>query len=85
MLATGKAMHMWRETIHEKSLTSSQLGASLAAQLVKTLPAVQETQARFLGRDGPLEQGRATHSSIRASQFCCIPKIVVIIKSIKKK
>jgi len=32
------------------------------AQLVKNLPAVQETWVRFLGREDPLEEGMATHS-----------------------
>ena len=41
-------------------------GASLVAQLVKNLPAMQETQVRFLGWEDPLEEGMATHSSIRA-------------------
>ena len=40
--------------------------ASLAAQLVKNLPAVQETQVRSLGWDDPLEKEMATHSSILA-------------------
>ena len=35
----------------------------LVAQLVKNLPAMQETLVRFLGREDPLEKGRATHSS----------------------
>ena len=38
--------------------------ASLIAQLVKNLPAVQETQVPFLGREDPLEKEMATHSSI---------------------
>ena len=38
--------------------------ASLIAQLVKNLPAVQETLARFLGQEDPLEKGSATHFSI---------------------
>ena len=37
---------------------------SLIAQLVKNLPAMQETLVRFLGRKDPLEKGQATHSSI---------------------
>ena len=36
------------------------------AQKVKRLPAMQETQVRFLGREDPLEQEMATHSSILA-------------------
>ena len=31
--------------------------ASLVAQLVKYLPAMQETPVRFLGREDPLENG----------------------------
>ena len=42
------------------------LKPSLIAQLVKNLPATQETQVRFLGRQDPLEKGMATHSSILA-------------------
>ena len=31
--------------------------ASLVTQLVKNLPAMQETSVRFLGREDPLEKG----------------------------
>ena len=34
--------------------------------MVKNLPAVQETQVRSLGREDPLEDEMATHSSILA-------------------
>ena len=40
--------------------------ASLVAQLVKNLPAIQETWARSLGWEDPLEKGKATRSSILA-------------------
>ena len=40
--------------------------ASLVAQLVKNLPAVQGTRVRFLGWEDPLEKEMATHSSILA-------------------
>ena len=40
--------------------------ASLAAQLVKNPPAMQETWVRSLGWEDPLEKGKATHSSILA-------------------
>ena len=40
--------------------------ASLVAQLVKNLPAVQKTQVHFLGWEGPLEKEMATHSRIVA-------------------
>ena len=42
------------------------LGASLVAQMVKNLPAMQETQVGYLGGEDPLEKGMATHSSILA-------------------
>ena len=41
--------------------------ASLRTQLVKNLPAMQETQETwvwFLGQEDPLKEGMATHSSI---------------------
>ena len=46
--------------------TDSQKWASLVAQLVKNLPAMQETLVQFLGSEGPLEKGKATHSGILA-------------------
>ena len=39
---------------------------SLGSQMVKNLPAMQETQVQSLGQEDPLEKGMATHSSIRA-------------------
>ena len=36
------------------------------AQMVKGLPAVQETQVQSLGREDPLEKEMATHCSILA-------------------
>ena len=36
------------------------------AQMVKNLPAMQETWVPSLGQDDPLEKGMATHSSILA-------------------
>ena len=38
--------------------------ASLVAQLVRNLPAIQETWVQSLGWLDPLEKGKATHSSI---------------------
>ena len=40
--------------------------ASLVAQLVKNPPTVQETWVQSLGWEDPLEEGKATHSSILA-------------------
>ena len=36
------------------------------AQMVKNLPAMQETRVQSLGWEDPLEKGMATHSSILA-------------------
>ena len=52
-----------------KSEAQSSISASLVAQLVKNLPAVQETiepRVRSLGQEDPLEKEMATHSSILA-------------------
>ena len=40
--------------------------ASLVAQTVKNLPAMQKTWVQSLGGEDPLEKGMATHSSILA-------------------
>ena len=39
---------------------------SLVAQMVKCLSTMRETWVRSLGREDPLEKGKATHSSILA-------------------
>ena len=39
---------------------------TLTYELVKNLPAMQETPVQFLGWEDPLEKGTATHSSILA-------------------
>ena len=41
-------------------------GASLVAQSVESLSAMQETRVQFLGREDPLEKEMATHSGILA-------------------
>ena len=40
--------------------------ASLVAQMVKCLPAMRETRVPSLGREDPLEEEMATHSSTLA-------------------
>ena len=47
------------------SASSSFMGP-LVAQVVKNLPAMQETQVRSRGQEVPLKKGIATHSSIFA-------------------
>ena len=41
-------------------------GASLVAQMVKNLPAMQKTWIQSIGQEDTLEKGMATHSSILA-------------------
>ena len=38
----------------------------MVGQVVKNLPAMQETQVQSLGQEDPLEKGMATYSSILA-------------------
>ena len=45
---------------------ASSVGASLVAQMIKHLPAVQETWVQSLGWEDPLEKEMATHSSTLA-------------------
>ena len=40
--------------------------ASLVAQMIKNLPAMQDTRVQFLGWEDPPEKGMALHSSILA-------------------
>ena len=47
-----------------QTLLTSNHWASLVAQVVKNLLAVQETWVRSLGREDSLEKGLATHSNI---------------------
>ena len=49
-----------------QSLLAWKLRAFLVAQMVKNLPAMQETQVWSLGGEDPLEKGMATYSSILA-------------------
>ena len=44
---------------------------SIVAQMVKNLPAMQETQVLSLGRELLLEKGMATYSSIIAWRIPC--------------
>ena len=46
----------------------------MVAQMVKNLPAVQETRVQSLGREDPLMKGIAAHSSILAWRILCTEK-----------
>ena len=58
----------WREQCSHwtKNIPFDWWQASLVAQLVKNLPAMQETWVQSLGWEDPLEKGKATPSSILA-------------------
>jgi len=60
----GLVKSAWKHSFLWNFLNS--LGASLVAQLVKNLPAVQETQVWSLGQKDPPEKEMATESSILA-------------------
>ena len=49
-----------------KKYTDTYIGDSLIAQLLKNLPAIQETPVPYLGQEDPPKEEIATHSSIPA-------------------
>ena len=51
---------------HPKIMKQPKRRASLVAQRLKRLPAMQETQVPSLGQEDPLEKEMATYSSILA-------------------
>ena len=59
---TEQLTHMYILLQHSHDLAT--LEASLVAQTVKCLLTMRETWVQSLGREGPLEKGMETHSSI---------------------
>ena len=57
--------------------------ASLVAQLVKNLPAVQATPVQSLGREDPLEKGKATHSS-QCSRASLVAQLVKNLPAVQE-
>ena len=55
--------HLIKYLAHDRYLEP---GASLVAQMVKNLPAMQETWDQSLGQEDPLEEEMGTHASILA-------------------
>ena len=55
--------------------------ASLVVQLVKNLPAMQETQVLSLGQENPLEEERATPPVFLPGEFHGQPTVHRIIES----
>ena len=53
-------------------------GASLIAQLIENLPIIQETLARFLGREDPLEKRKGyplQYSGLENSTDCIVHRV----------
>ena len=66
-----KCDNIWRTLTFEMKLLNINIyyiidWASLVAQRLKRLPAMQETQVRSLGREDPLEKKMSAHSRILA-------------------
>ena len=57
---------LWSSFHIHKWLLEKTIAASLMAQRVKNLPAMQETQVRSLGQEDPQEKGMTPQSSILA-------------------
>ena len=53
-----------QQVLHRYLMLLSEHTVSVVVQMVKRLPAMQETQDRSLGQEDPLEVDMATHSSI---------------------
>ena len=72
-VSVGRGGVLWKEG-GRRNMRESEYGfpfpcikwASLVAQMVKNLPAMQETWVQSLGWEYPLEEGTATHYSILA-------------------
>ena len=60
---------------------SMSLWVFLVAQLVTNLPAMRETRVRSLGWENPLEERKATHSSILAWRIPWIYRVHGVSKS----
>ena len=66
----AEVSYAWgREVAEEKETPCLLLRASLVAQMLKNLPAVQETWVQSPGWEDTLEKDMATHSSILPGEF----------------
>ena len=59
-----KSFQFGNDHFFKEMINTSIDWASLVAQIVKSLPVMQETWVQSLGWEDPLEKGKATHSSI---------------------
>ena len=63
---TNSSLAQFAGPREENRVSAGLYTASLVAQMVKNLPAMQETWVLSLGQEDPLEKGMATHSTILA-------------------
>ena len=63
-------LRMIRIALEQDTVFGQEL-ASLVAQMVNNLPAIQETQVQSLGWEDPLQKRNDTHSSILAWRIPC--------------
>ena len=70
----SKVCKVYNEAVIKHNMLKE--GTSLVAQMVKNLPAMQETWVRSLGWEDPLEEGMAIHSSILALENPCGQSLV---------
>ena len=66
--AKGQGTSRCKQVLFKRSFVLEQ-PKNLVAQLVKNPPAMKETWVRSLGWEDPLENGKATHSSILAERI----------------
>ena len=68
-MGSHRVGHDWRNLA--AAAAAVYIEASLVVQMVKNLPAMQETLVQSLGLEDPLEKGMATHSSILTCRIPC--------------
>ena len=59
-------LRLFHQILHHLFIPSTNIWASLVAQMVKSLPAMWETPVQSLGQEDPLEKEMKTHSRIVA-------------------
>ena len=58
-----------KDAVLNDAISTEPETASLVAQMIKNLPAMQETWVRSPGQKDPLEEEKASHSSILAQEI----------------
>ena len=71
----GKVFYLRNKQTNKLVLEYNRWWASLVAETVKNLPAMQDTQVQSLGWGDPLQKGMATCSSILAPKILCTEEL----------